>query len=104
MVCVIFVVIVGIVLPGILLSRIGQEVISGIGLIHRAADSGELERMLRAHPALGHIFRLWNDRLKFDSALGQVGASVAALVSRAFSNSVGVVVQISVAVFATSFS
>ncbi len=103
-VCVIFVVIIGIMLPGILLlSRIGHEVISGIGLIHGAAESGEIERILRAHPTLAHIFRIWNSRVDLESALGQFGASVAALVSRAFSNSVWVVMQISVAVFAMFF-
>ena len=101
---VISVVIVGIMLPGIvLLSRIGHEVISGIGHIHGAAESGEIERMLRAHPTLAHIFQQWNARFEFESTLGQFGASVAALVSRMFSNSVWVVMQISVAVFAMFF-
>ena len=101
---VIFVVIIGIMLPGIvLLSRIGHEVISGIGLLHGAADSGEVEQMLSAHPALADVFRKWNARFDVESALGQFGASVAALVSRAFSNSVWVVMQISVAVFAMFF-
>jgi len=101
---VIFVVIVGIMLPGIvLLSRIGHEVISGIGHIHGAAESGEIERMLRTHPTLGNLFRIWNARFQFESALGQFGASVAAIVSRALSQSVWVVMQISVAIFAIFF-
>jgi predicted PurR-regulated permease PerM len=103
-VCVIFVVIVGIMLPGIvLLSRIGHEVISGIGFIHGAANSGEIERILKAHPTLAQLFRIWNARVDLESALGQFGASIAAFVSRAFSNSVWVVMQISVAVFAMFF-